>query len=48
VKREVPIRMRVISGSSAWKLANTFSNCGITNMFTTTIAATIAIITKVG
>ncbi|MNT11564.1 hypothetical protein D3C72_1464540 [compost metagenome] len=48
VKRDVPIRMRVISGSSAWKLANTFSNWGMTKIFTTIMAASMAKTTKVG
>ena len=40
--------MRVISGSSEWKLANTLTNCGITKMLTIAIAPTIATTTKVG
>jgi hypothetical protein len=48
VNSEVPIRIRVISGSSAWKVLKTLWNCGITKMFTTAIAATIAMTTKLG
>ena len=41
---DVPIRMRVIKGSSALKLANTFTNWGITNILTMTMAIIIAAI----
>ena len=46
INRIVPSKILVIRGSSALKLANTFSNWGMTKTLMTPIAPTIAINTR--
>ncbi len=48
MKRELPSRMRVISGSSARMFSNTLAKAGMTKRLITTTAATMARMTKLG